>query len=182
MLFEDKINGITVYTKSLSSKRLKSSDTAELLSGEPGVAFATGGGVSSLPVVRGQADDRVLVYVDCMCLTSACANHMNPPLSYIAAANVSSIGVSAGVTPVSYGGDNIGGIIHVDSDQPLFANPGEHVTAGGSVSSYYRSNNRAIGGAFSGTVANSNLSFGVTGAIDHASNYKDGHGNTVTST
>ncbi|MGB7510421.1 MAG: TonB-dependent receptor [Pelodictyon phaeoclathratiforme] len=168
--------------QSLSSKRVKSSDTAELLSGEPGVAFATGGGVSSLPVVRGQADDRVLVYVDGMCLTSACANHMNPPLSYIAAANVSGIGVSAGVTPVSYGGDNIGGIIHVDSDQPLFANPGEHVTAGGSVSSYYRSNNRAIGGAFSGTVANSNLSFGVTGAIDHASNYKDAHGNTVTST
>jgi iron complex outermembrane receptor protein len=45
--------------ESLVSKRLKSSDTAALLNGVPGVALATGGGVSSLPVIRGQADDRI---------------------------------------------------------------------------------------------------------------------------
>ena len=185
----EAINPETVITapgekkaESLVSKRVKSSDTAGLLSDEPGVALATGGGVSSLPVIRGLADDRVLIYVDGMCLTSACANHMNPPLSYIAPANVSSIGVNAGVTPVSYGGDNIGGIIHVDSDQPVFATPGEGVKAGGSVSSYYRSNNRSTGASFSGAVANSNVSFGVTGSIDHAHNYRDGHGDKVTST
>lgn len=185
----EAINPETVITapgekkaESLVSKRVKSSDSAELLSGEPGVALATGGGVSSLPVIRGLADDRVLIYVDGMCLTSACANHMNPPLSYIAPANVSSIGVNAGVTPVSYGGDNIGGIIHVDSDQPVFATPGEGVKTGGSVSTYYRSNNRSTGASFSGSVAGSNVSFGVTGSIDHAHNYRDGHGDTVTST
>jgi len=167
--------------ESLVSKRLKSSDTAVLLNGEPGVALATGGGVSSLPVVRGLADDRVQVYVDGMCLTSACANHMNPPLSYIAPASVSSIGVKAGVTPVSYGGDNIGGVILVESDPPFFAYSGEGLKESGSVSTYYRSINHSSGAAFSGAIAGSNLSFGVTGSIDHANDYKDGHGNTVTS-
>ena len=167
--------------ESLVSKRLKSSDTASLLDGVPGVALATGGGVSSLPVVRGQADDRVLVYVDGMCLTSACANHMNPPLSYIAPSTVSSIGVKAGVTPVSYGGDNIGGIILVASAQPRFAYAGEGLKESGSVSTYYRSINHSTGAAFSGDIASSNVSFGVTGSIDHANDYKDAHGKTVSS-
>jgi iron complex outermembrane recepter protein len=168
--------------ESLVSKRLKSSDTAALLSEVPGVALATGGGVSSLPVIHGLADDRVLTYVDGMCLTSACANHMNPPLSYISSASVSSIGVKAGVTPVSYGGDNIGGIILVESDQPVFAYSGEGLKESGSVSTYYRSINQSTGTAFSGAIAGSNVSFGVTGSIDHANDYKNGHGKTVTST
>ena len=168
--------------ESMVSKRLKSSDTAALLNGTPGVALAAGGGVSSLPVIHGMADDRVLTYVDGMCLTSACANHMNPPLSYIASASVSSIGVKAGVTPVSYGGDNIGGIILVESDPPVFSWPGEGIRESGSISAYYRSINRGVGSSFSGSVANSNINFGVTGSIDHANDYRDGHGNKVTST
>jgi len=166
----------------LTSRRLKTSDTASLLKDEPGVTLATGGGVSSLPIVHGLGDDRLIIYVDGMCLTSACANHMNPPLSYIAPSNVSSIGVKAGVTPVSNGGDNIAGTITVESDQPVFANPGDGVKGSGSVSTYYRSVNSSIGAAFSGAVANSSLSFGVTGSIDHANDYKDGNGNSITST
>ncbi len=180
---ETVITGNSEKTEApLASKRLKTSDTASLLKNEPGVALATGGGVSSLPIVHGLGDDRLIIYVDGMCLTSACANHMNPPLSYIAPSNVSSIGVKAGVAPVSFGGDNIGGTIHVESDQPVFAKLGEDVKTSGSVSTYYRSVNQSKGAAFSGAVANSNLSFGVTGSIDHARDYKDGHGNTVTST
>ena len=167
---------------SLVSKRVKTSDTASLLKDEPGVTLATGGGVSSLPIIHGLGDDRLAIYVDCMCLTSACANHMNPPLSYIAPSNVSSIAVKTGVSQVSYGGDNIGGIILVESDHPVFAQQGEGTKGSGSVSTYYRSVNQSTGAAFSGAVANNNLCFGVTGSIDHAKNYKDGHGNTVTST
>ena len=120
----------------LVSKRLKTSDTASLLKNEPGVALATGGGVSSLPIVHGLGDDRLIIYVDGMCLTSACANHMNPPLSYIAPSNVSRIGVKAGVSPVSYGGDNIGGTIHVESDEPVFDQQGEGTKGSGRVSTY----------------------------------------------
>lgn len=166
----------------LASKRLKTSDTASLLKDEPGVTLATGGGVSSLPIIHGLGDDRLTIYVDGMCLTSACANHMNPPLSYIAPSNVSRIGVKTGVSPVSYGGDNVGGTIHVESDQPIFAQPGDGIKESGSVSTSYRSVNQSTGAAFSAAVANSSVSFGVTGSIDHADDYKDGHGNTVTST
>ena len=166
----------------MASNGVKTSDTASLLKDVPGVTLATGGGVSSLPIIHGLGDDRLTIYVDGMCLTSACANHMNPPLSYIATSNVSIIGVKTGVTPVSYGGDNIGGTINVESDQPSFALFGGGVKGAGSVSTYYRSVNRSTGAAFSGAVANSNLSFGVTGSIDHANDYKDGRGNTVTST
>ncbi|MCX6178841.1 MAG: TonB-dependent receptor [Chlorobiales bacterium] len=168
--------------KSMVSKRVKTSDTASLLKDVPGVTLATGGGVSSLPIIHGLGDDRLIIYVDGMCLTSACANHMNPPLSYIAPSNVNSIGVKGGAAPVSYGGDNIGGTILVESDPPVFAEQGEGVKESGSVSTYYRSGNNSTGAAFSGSVANSDLSFGITGSIDHANDYKDGHGNTVTST
>jgi len=56
------------------------SDTAKLLDGQPGVSLYGAGGVSSLPVIHGMADDRVRVKVDGMDLISACSNHMNPPL------------------------------------------------------------------------------------------------------
>jgi len=186
---QDAISPETVITgtlekagESLVSKRVKTSDTASLLKDEPGVTLATGGGVSSLPIIHGLGDDRLAICIDGMCLTSSCANHMNPPLSYIAPSNVSSIVVNSGASPVSYGGDNIGGVILVESDQPVFAKPGEGTKGSGSASTYYRSVNQSTGAAFLGAVANSNLSFGVTGSIDHAKDYKDGHGNTVTST
>ena len=89
-------------------------DTAQLLDAQPGVSLYGNGGVSSLPAIHGMADDRVRIKVDGMDLISACANHMNPPLSYIDPSNVGSIKVFAGITPVSMGGDSIGGTISVD--------------------------------------------------------------------
>jgi iron complex outermembrane receptor protein len=166
----------------LSSKKVKSSDTASLLSDEPGVSLQTGGGVSSLPVVNGLADERLLICVDCMQITSACANHMNPPLSYIPTSGVGKISVNAGVTPVSLGGDNIGGTIVVESEPPVFAEKGKGNVVTGSLSSYYRSNNHARGASITSSVASSNLSFGVTASHDRADDYIDGHGNKITST
>jgi len=52
-------------------------------------------------VVHGMADDRVNVLINGMSLAPACANHMNPPMSYIGPANVGSVSVRAGITPVS---------------------------------------------------------------------------------
>jgi iron complex outermembrane receptor protein len=96
------------------------SDTAGLLKGLPGVSIYGAGGVSSLPAIHGLADDRLRIKVDGMDLISACANHMNPPLSYINPTNVSSLKVHAGISPVSMGGDSIGGSILVESTQPEF--------------------------------------------------------------
>ena len=65
------------------------------------------------------------IVVDGMDPISACANHMNPALSYIDPSNVGSIKVFAGITPVSVGGDSIGGTISVNSPVPEFAATGQ---------------------------------------------------------
>ncbi len=68
----------------------------------------------ALPVINGLNDDRVKILVNGMSITSACANHMNPPLSYVDPSQVVSADVIAGVTPVSKGGDSLGGTIIVE--------------------------------------------------------------------
>src|ERR1017187_4931555 len=67
----------------LASMRASTSDAASLLRDIPGVSLYGAGGVSSLPVIHGLADDRIRTKIDGMDLISACANHMNSPLSYI---------------------------------------------------------------------------------------------------
>jgi iron complex outermembrane recepter protein len=165
----------------LATGRLNSSDTAVLLSGLPGVSLNTGGGVSSLPAIHGLADDRVRLLLDGMQITSACANHMNPPLSYAAPANVSSVGVIAGLTPVSMGGDSIAGTILVSSSGPVFAAQGE-TRESGRMSAYYRSVNSGVALSAQAALASDSLSLGYAGSLDRASSYTDGHGKLVRDT
>lgn len=152
--------------------RATTNDTAKLLDGQPGVSIYSAGGVSSLPVIHGMADDRVRVKVDGMDLISACANHMNAPLSYIDPANVGSIKVFAGITPVSVGGDSIGGTIQVDSAAPEFAQAGQGTLLKGQASGFYRSNGNAQGGSLSAAIASETLRMSYTGSTVHSDNYK----------
>ncbi len=55
---------------------------------------------------------------------------MNSPLSYISPANVGSVKVITGLSPVSSGGDSLGGVVSVQSLPPVFANKGETLTQG----------------------------------------------------
>ncbi len=153
---------------------LNSNDTAKLLEDEPGLNFYNAGGVSSLPVIHGLADDRLRIKVDGMDLISSCANHMNPPLSYIDPSNVTVIKVFAGITPVSLGGDSIGGTIIVNSATPEFAQAGQGVLLKGQATSFYRSNNDARGVNLSATVAGESLSMRYTGSTVEANNYRAG--------
>jgi len=177
---EDKINPLPAATtsevneKKLIQLRTHTNDSAKLLDGEPGISLYQAGGVSSMPVIRGFADDRIRIKVDGMDLISACANHMNTPLSYIDPANVGSIKVYAGVTPVSIGGDSIGGTIKVDSAAPKFAKAGEGLLHEGQIGTFYRSNNDAHGANFSATIASENFSARYTGSTVEANNYKAG--------
>lgn len=157
---------------SLVRQRSNTSDTAKLLDGQPGVSLYRAGGVSSLPVIHGMADDRVRVKVDGMDLISACANHMNSPLSYIDPANVSSVKVFAGITPVSVGGDSIAGTIQVDSAAPEFARAGQGTLLKGQAVAFYRSNSAAQGGNLSATIAGEELSVRYTGSTVRAGTYK----------
>lgn len=161
--------------------RASTSDTAKLLDNQPGVSLYGAGGVSSLPVIHGMADDRVRVKMDGMDLIASCPNHMNSPLSYIDPSNVGSIKVYAGITPVSIGGDSIGGSIVVDSPVPVFAAPGQGSLTKGEVGAFYRSNGNAKGGNLSATYATESFNLTYSGATAESNNYKAG-GNFKTRT
>lgn len=168
---------VTGYPQRLSSS---SGDSARLLR-QHGVQFFNGGGVASLPVLRGLNDDRVKVLVDGAESTSACANHMNPALSYLDASRVTGIEVVAGLTPVSLGGDSIAGTISLTSEQPLYAAAGELKT-GGSLAWFYRGNNRNHSVAANLHQASDKLSLAYSGSYDKAESYRDGNGDKVLDT
>ena len=156
-------------------------DTAALIAAEPGVATAAGGGVSSLPVIHGFADDQINVLTAGMVITSACGNHMNPPLSYIDPANVGSVEVLTSLVPVSKGGDSLGGTIIVEPRAPRFATgPGLAIHGGFGLA--YRSNGNGISGWVDASVADADWSLEYTGAYTRAGNYEAGGGRVVRST
>ncbi|MFN3884668.1 MAG: TonB-dependent receptor [Rhodocyclaceae bacterium] len=163
-----------VESGTLQALRPATSDTATLLRDVPGVSFYGAGGVSSLPVIHGLADERLRLSVDGMDLYAACPNHMNTPLSYIDPAQVGAIKVWAGIAPVSAGGDAIGGVIQVESTPPRFAAPGQGSLMTGEVGAFYRSNGDAFGGNVSATYATETFSIGYSGAMAEAEDYKAG--------
>ena len=152
------------------------SDTATLLNTTPGVSFQTGGGISSLPIIQGLADDRINIQIDGASITSACSNHMNPALSYIDPSKVSVLDVWAGITPVRYGGDSIAGSIIVKSKDLVFSHQSLNLK------SYYKSNNENMGASLSYGVANEKWFVGYAGFDESAHNYRDGNENRIKAT
>lgn len=163
----------------VTAARVIASDSAQLLGDQPGFNVATGGGVSGLPVVNGFADDRLRVSIDGMEFTSACGNHMNSPLSYVAPQQLASIRVLAGITPVSMGGDSIGGTIEVQTPAPVFAKADQGLHSEGRMTLGSRSVNDTLSASLSGTVASDSLSLSYSGAYSRGESYKDGNGNKV---
>lgn len=171
--------GSSLTGDALNARRFGTNDTASLLDGIPGISLYTGGGVSSLPVINGLADDRLKITVDGMSITAACPNHMNPALSYIDPAALASINVYAGIVPVSQGGDSIGGAIAVRSLPPTFTEPGEGLKTSGNVSVFHRSNGDVNGGSVRTTLSGENFSLGYMGNTVESKSYKDGNGQLV---
>jgi len=163
----------TLGPQEIARKRARTSDTASVLSDLPGVSVYKTGGVSGLPVIRGLADDRLRTKVDGMDLVASCPNHMNAPLSYIDPTAVGTLQVYSGVTPVSLGGDSIGGTIVVESAVPAFADPGGRLTTG-EAGAFYRSNGDNWGGNLSGAYATESLRLSYTGAYAQSDNYMAG--------
>ena len=129
----------------LAARRATTGDAADLLRGVPGVTLGGAGGISSLPAIHGLSDDRLRIQVDGADLMPACPNHMNSPLSYADPTRVESVTVYSGISPVSVGGDSIGGAIQVKSALPRFATEEKPFLATGFLGSYYRSNGNALG-------------------------------------
>ncbi len=166
----------------LAGRQSATGDAASLLDGVPGVNLQAGGGVSSLPSLHGLADDRLLNLLDGVQTTAACPNHMNPPLSYAEPATVDKAAVYSGISPVSMGGDNIGGVVALKTKPPLFAGPGQGILTSGQMSAYFKSNASNVGSSVQGTMAGENVSLGVTGGWNRAADYTSGNGATVYST
>lgn len=171
----DKSAGSTSQLDAAELRRrgVRNSDVASLLQEVPGVSFYGAGAVSSLPAIHGLADDRLRIKVDGMDFIAACPNHMNPALSYLDPSQVGALTVYAGISPVSVGGDSIGGSIVAETRAPEFAAPGERLVKG-EVGAFYRSNNDARGVNASATVASESLSLSYTGAYSAADNYSAG--------
>jgi iron complex outermembrane receptor protein len=160
----------------------RSRNSAELVADAPGVSLRENGQLASIPFLHGLGDERAKIVVDGMTVSSACPNHMNPPLSYIAPSHAAEVTVLAGITPVSLGGDSLGGTIAIDSRDPVFANAGERLREEGGSTGFYRSNGENYGGSFSEWVANRNLGIGYAGSWATNDDYTDGSGHKVTST
>ncbi|MEI6542607.1 MAG: TonB-dependent receptor [Methylococcales bacterium] len=174
--FKNEITAEEVY-----GKQAQVSDTAKLLEDTAGVSLQTGGGVSSLPIIHGLNDDRVKIEVNGMSTPSSCPNHMNPALSYIDRTNIGTITILQGVTPVSMGGDSIGGTISLQSSAPVFAEPGNNLLITGKASSFYRSNGNAFGGSIAAGIANEHARLEYTGSDTQSGNYSDGNGAMIKS-
>jgi len=188
----------------IADERPVSPDTVKLLEHTPGVSMYEAGGVSRLPVIHGMADDRIKILTSGVSITSACANHMNPPLSYSDANSVGKIEVYSGVVPVSKGGDSIGGTIIVEPRSPVFrastttsAKPAEtadiqrpfielfeagklrlgpenDILVTGEISSFFRSNNTGIGASAIVNTATDHYAFLYNGSWSRATDYHAG--------
>jgi iron complex outermembrane receptor protein len=160
--------------RGLASRRALVADSARLLQDVPGVTLNAAGGLSTLPAIHGLSDDRVRVQVDGMDVTSACPNHMNSPLSYISPKRVRTAIVVAGITPVSVGGNSLGGTIQVESSPPEFAADAGEVLAIGRAGAFYRSNGEGSGYDFGGVVAGRSVSLSYEESSARSHNYRAG--------
>jgi iron complex outermembrane receptor protein len=183
-----EVNGSTITTAAATRHKVDAGDqarsrnSAELVADAPGVSLRENGQLASIPFLHGLGDERTKLVVDGMTVSSACPNHMNPPLSYIAPSHAAEVTVLAGITPVSLGGDSLSGTVAIDSRDPAFANGGERLREEGGSTGFYRSNGENYGGSFSEWVANRNLGIGYAGSWATNDDYTDGSGHKVTST
>lgn len=161
-------------TDQLRRGRAATSDTASMLRDIPGVTLQGAGGASSLPVIHGLASDRLRVKIDGMDLIASCPNHMNPPLSYLDPSAVGSLEVYAGITPVSVGGDSIGGTIVARTRDPVFAPEGQERIVKGEIGAFYRSNGDAYGLNANVSMATPTLFVSYSGALARSDNQRAG--------
>jgi iron complex outermembrane recepter protein len=143
--------------------RNRALDSASLLRDAPGAAVVRNGPQTGIVQLRGLSGDRVKVSVDGMTITPACPNHMDPPLHYAAPSAVNTITIMAGITPVSLGGDSLGGTVLVEPSPLRFAT-NEHLLWSGELGSFYRSSNDGYGVNGAVGVANQKISAAYDGS------------------
>ncbi|TDR81946.1 TonB-dependent receptor [Paludibacterium purpuratum] len=177
----DVVASVDNPAEQYNAARIDSADSARLLQWQPGIGLSAGGGISSAPTLHGLDASRVKIALDGQNITAACGNNMNPPLSYIAPSQIGKIDVLGPESPVSAGGDHLGGVIQVQTPAPRFAPAGSWLNEA-IVGANGRGNGRASGGTLDAALANDDTSLNVSAMTEHADNYTDGQGNEIKST
>lgn len=139
----EPIAGATVVVPT-PELQARTNDTAGLLDQASGAAVVRNGPLSGIVQLRGLSDDHVNVLINGMEITPACPNHMDPQLLAIAPSSLQSLTVIPGITPVSLGGDNIGGIVLADRKPPVFSSDSQTLWSG-ALGSFYRSSDDGTG-------------------------------------
>ena len=153
----------------IATKKSLNIDTGDILNNFLGTNSIKNGGFSSLPLLQGLSDDRIKVKIDGVDIISSCANHMNPPLSYTSPANINDIDVLAGLSSVSQGGDNIGGVINIKSNVIKFSGNTSMVRSG-KLQAFFKSNNDAAGLNLSLSQFNQDIALKYFGSFVEANN------------
>lgn len=156
-------------------------DNEQLLRNK-GVDFSAAGGVSALPLLNGMMGNRIKVLIDGNDIGAACANEMNPPLSYISANQIHDVAVFAGVSPVSMGGDNIAGVISVSSINPTFTDSDTLSHQRSYLGSHYQSNGEVLKLIAGTELSSKSISLKYDGAYSDANSYRDGNDEKVPDT
>lgn len=164
---------------STEAEKVEQTNQGTLLDLSPGVSFQKGGGISSLPVIQGLADDRVNIKIDGANITSSCSNHMNPALSYADLTKVNKIDVIAGVTPVSEGGDSLAGSIIVESQRPTFS---DALLQQLKLKTFFKSNNENQGASVFYSVSSDKNYVSYSGMDEKANNYRNGNNDRLKAT
>lgn len=154
----------------------------ELAAAEPGVSLRQSGALDGSPALHGLGDERTKVVVNGVSEENSCPNHMNPLLSEASIAAAATVRVLPGITPVSMGGDSLGGTIVVDEPAPVFASAQQKAFEQSSATGFYRSNGEYYGGSVTEWAATRRLAVGYTGTWSTNDDYTDGAGHKVTST
>ena len=165
-----------------AGEQARSRNAAEIATETAGVSLRESGALDGVPFLHGLGDERTKVVVNGSTVESSCPNHMNSPMSFAAPAQAATVTVQAGITPVSQGGDSLGGTIVVEGAAPIFAAAGERAYEQGTATGYYRSNGEEYGGSVTDWAATEHFAIGYTGAWRTNGDYTDGAGNKVTST
>lgn len=147
-----------------------------------GVDFSAAGGVSALPLLNGMMGNRIKVLIDGSDIGAACANEMNPPLSYISANQINAVTVVAGISPVSMAGDNIAGVISVSSINPTFTDSASLSHQQSYLGSRYQSNGDAVNITGGTEFSSKQFSLKYDGAYSDANSYRDGNDDKVPDT
>jgi iron complex outermembrane receptor protein len=176
------VNSLAASSEQVSPpERGESRNTAEIVAAAPGVSLRSNGELASIPMLHGLGEERTKVVVDGMTVSNSCPNHMNPPLSYVAPAQAAQVTVVAGITPVSLGGDSLGGTVSVESRLPVFAEAKGELHEESSATGFYGSNGESYGSSVNEWIAGQNFGMGYAGRWVNTDDYTDGAGHKVTS-